>query len=449
MNKADNSLIINNNRSPNTKSSAIPPNSYSEWNPSATLFPQASSHMTTPHIDPFDPQRVPPYPPPPQASQSLNHMNGNPVMPGQNFLQQPHYGKLPTPFSNEYQSPNGPHYVSSSNHGYGPGYPPMSVPYPAKIENKIDAVTNSNIGEKSSHEGPYKHWEQPSDGIVHDSQQQNVPIPSRPSSAQEKHRATPDRRTPGRSPGLGESHQLSTLINGLNGVQSMPQISPSPYPGGHIYGHPPMYGMNAPTPYIASTNQPNMPFNVGYSVEGKKMRLDESDPIHSEANRNGPSQTAIENSFQVPSASSSRHPFNGTIPQSISSMNSHNLAQSSMRMPQMPEHWDQSSNHQNSNLMANAPSTPTSGQSANKSPNSDSDKITKKKRKRCGNCPGCLRKDNCGDCGPCKSVRSHQICKMRKCDQLKTKKEKVREVRISYIWLVYVFPQVCFTFAIV
>lgn len=56
------------------------------------------------------------------------------------------------------------------------------------------------------------------------------------------------------------------------------------------------------------------------------------------------------------------------------------------------------------------------------------EKVTKKKRKRCGECQGCLKKDNCNECGPCKSVRSHQICKMRKCDQLKTKKEKTREV---------------------
>ncbi|XP_076327153.1 uncharacterized protein LOC143234024 isoform X2 [Tachypleus tridentatus] len=50
----------------------------------------------------------------------------------------------------------------------------------------------------------------------------------------------------------------------------------------------------------------------------------------------------------------------------------------------------------------------------------------KKKRKRCGECPGCFRKDNCGECGPCKSVKSHQICKLRKCDQLKTKKVKTQ-----------------------
>lgn len=54
--------------------------------------------------------------------------------------------------------------------------------------------------------------------------------------------------------------------------------------------------------------------------------------------------------------------------------------------------------------------------------------VAKKKRKRCGECPGCYRKDNCLQCGPCKSTRSHQICKMRKCEQLKTKKEKQREV---------------------
>lgn len=57
---------------------------------------------------------------------------------------------------------------------------------------------------------------------------------------------------------------------------------------------------------------------------------------------------------------------------------------------------------------------------------------SKKKRKRCGECPGCFQKTNCSECGPCRSVRSHQICKMRKCDQLKTKKEKFREVRFVF-----------------
>ena len=69
------------------------------------------------------------------------------------------------------------------------------------------------------------------------------------------------------------------------------------------------------------------------------------------------------------------------------------------------------------------------------SPNGN-DKSGKKKRKRCGECPGCIKKDNCGSCGPCKSVRSHQICKMRKCDQLKTKKEKAREVRLVRLFFI-------------
>lgn len=50
------------------------------------------------------------------------------------------------------------------------------------------------------------------------------------------------------------------------------------------------------------------------------------------------------------------------------------------------------------------------------------DKQTKKKRKRCGECIGCQRKDNCGDCAPCRNDKSHQICKMRRCEKLTDKK---------------------------
>jgi len=62
----------------------------------------------------------------------------------------------------------------------------------------------------------------------------------------------------------------------------------------------------------------------------------------------------------------------------------------------------------------------------------DSEKVPRKKRKRCGECPGCLQKQNCGRCGPCRSVRSHQICKMRKCESLKTKKEKVSCTKLLF-----------------
>lgn len=50
------------------------------------------------------------------------------------------------------------------------------------------------------------------------------------------------------------------------------------------------------------------------------------------------------------------------------------------------------------------------------------EKQTKKKRKRCGECIGCQRKDNCGDCAPCRNDKSHQICKMRRCEKLTEKK---------------------------
>lgn len=58
------------------------------------------------------------------------------------------------------------------------------------------------------------------------------------------------------------------------------------------------------------------------------------------------------------------------------------------------------------------------------------DKQTKKKRKRCGDCIGCQRKDNCGDCAPCRNDKSHQICKMRRCEKLTDK--KVRNARQKF-----------------
>uniref|UniRef100_A0A0K2UJL2 CXXC-type domain-containing protein n=1 Tax=Lepeophtheirus salmonis TaxID=72036 RepID=A0A0K2UJL2_LEPSM len=54
----------------------------------------------------------------------------------------------------------------------------------------------------------------------------------------------------------------------------------------------------------------------------------------------------------------------------------------------------------------------------------DGDKPTKKKRKRCGECSGCQKKDNCGDCAPCRNEKSHQICKIRRCERLIEKKPK-------------------------
>lgn len=47
-------------------------------------------------------------------------------------------------------------------------------------------------------------------------------------------------------------------------------------------------------------------------------------------------------------------------------------------------------------------------------------KKERKKRSRCGTCEPCLRKINCGQCSCClKRSTGHQICKLRKCVQLK------------------------------
>ncbi|KAG9262064.1 methylcytosine dioxygenase TET3-like [Astyanax mexicanus] len=48
---------------------------------------------------------------------------------------------------------------------------------------------------------------------------------------------------------------------------------------------------------------------------------------------------------------------------------------------------------------------------------------TRKKRKRCGMCAPCLRSENCGSCSNCLNRKvGHQICKLRKCEELKKKR---------------------------
>ncbi|XP_059499441.1 CXXC-type zinc finger protein 4-like isoform X2 [Stegostoma tigrinum] len=46
----------------------------------------------------------------------------------------------------------------------------------------------------------------------------------------------------------------------------------------------------------------------------------------------------------------------------------------------------------------------------------------KRKRKRCGLCSPCRRLINCGECSSCRNRKTgHQICKLRKCEELKKK----------------------------
>ncbi|OCT97179.1 hypothetical protein XELAEV_18009406mg [Xenopus laevis] len=54
----------------------------------------------------------------------------------------------------------------------------------------------------------------------------------------------------------------------------------------------------------------------------------------------------------------------------------------------------------------------------------------KKKRKRCGVCVPCKRLINCGVCSSCRNRKTgHQICKFRKCEELKKKPGTSLEVR--------------------
>lgn len=55
----------------------------------------------------------------------------------------------------------------------------------------------------------------------------------------------------------------------------------------------------------------------------------------------------------------------------------------------------------------------------------------KKKRKRCGMCPPCRRRINCEQCSSCRNRKTgHQICKFRKCEELKKKPSAALEVML-------------------
>lgn len=59
--------------------------------------------------------------------------------------------------------------------------------------------------------------------------------------------------------------------------------------------------------------------------------------------------------------------------------------------------------------------------------------LQKKRRKKCGACVPCLRKENCGSCANCLNRKTgKQICKLRKCEQLK-KRQNEWEVSDHYI----------------
>ncbi|TDH12431.1 hypothetical protein EPR50_G00046300 [Perca flavescens] len=62
--------------------------------------------------------------------------------------------------------------------------------------------------------------------------------------------------------------------------------------------------------------------------------------------------------------------------------------------------------------------------------------LQKKKRKKCGDCTPCLRKENCRSCANCLNRKTgKQICKLRKCEQLKKRRNEWEVSEIDSIGL--------------
>lgn len=60
--------------------------------------------------------------------------------------------------------------------------------------------------------------------------------------------------------------------------------------------------------------------------------------------------------------------------------------------------------------------------------------LQKKRRKKCGACTPCLRKENCGSCANCLNRRTgKQICRMRKCDELKKRRDEWEVSEVSLL----------------
>lgn len=300
------------------------------------------------------------------------------------------------------------------------------------------------------------------------------------------------------SPSSLMSHQTQPSTQSESKYQTLTPVPPLPvlsgtghhtglHPG-QQYGHPPppshpgIYGF-PPHPHQMPHQHPVFVPGAGHTYAPSYEPL----PKHMklEADSSSPS---VENSFQVPSVSSTsttrpgippppghpghvlhpqqlhplpppsaQHPAQNHVQHQQQALHHHPQQQAShlrttqvnhavpqlpvVNSHQLPPHLIHghpppppvSQNHQQQDQWTSDPSGQGSGSlSPGGDSNNGNEKSGKKKRKRCGECPGCLKKDNCGLCGPCKSVRSHQICKMRKCDQLKTKKEKAREVCLSF-----------------
>ncbi|XP_058154919.1 methylcytosine dioxygenase TET1 [Dasypus novemcinctus] len=108
------------------------------------------------------------------------------------------------------------------------------------------------------------------------------------------------------------------------------------------------------------------------------------------------------------------------------------LYQASLGVAQLTQAGDSNKSEGGSSLLSTSPvdlANPTVGSLSMTLATTSSSSYTtllptleKKKRKRCGVCEPCQQKTNCGECTYCKNRKnSHQICKKRKCEELKKK----------------------------
>lgn len=118
-------------------------------------------------------------------------------------------------------------------------------------------------------------------------------------------------------------------------------------------------------------------------------------------------------SIDIPIASSDM-PSSSSVTSSGNSMG--NTPPGSDNCMVSPDGSDESMSGNHSGVSDGGATSPSPGDGSTSSQNK------KKKRKRCGVCKPCLTKQNCGECSSCKNRRTgHQICKMRKCVELRKK----------------------------
>ncbi|KAK7601566.1 hypothetical protein V9T40_009007 [Parthenolecanium corni] len=190
------------------------------------------------------------------------------------------------------------------------------------------------------------------------------------------------------------SHK-ATLVTVVNQEPGIPFVTP-PQPIYHIQNH----GMLEHETSIKAEDSSVSPSPRNVLDSRKKERRKprtSSTPLEAAIESDGVGSSSVESSGQVAAISSTAN------------FNKRSLMQQQGMGPM------------GANVSAgNGP--PGSGEECENGPG---EKQTKKKRKRCGECIGCKLKDNCNNCAPCRNDKSHQICKMRRCEKLTDKKVSV------------------------